>query len=165
MVNNQERLSVEVTLKCNYLVCRGRTPEWYNKSYGHICALYLTRIRGSFKHNTEGPESKVWVLLCLLKYGIFSDLTYQLSKNILSFHYNGLAINQFCTECRKVPFVNDVCWYNNCMTSHKYCKGEYTKKIWTQVWYINSRSSKMAKVMCTEIYIVKRNKFYIIILV
>ncbi|PNF44152.1 hypothetical protein B7P43_G00648 [Cryptotermes secundus] len=38
---------------------KGRTPEWYNKSYGHICALYLTRIRGSFKHNTEGPESKV----------------------------------------------------------------------------------------------------------
>ncbi|GFG38288.1 hypothetical protein Cfor_08928, partial [Coptotermes formosanus] len=38
---------------------KGRTPDWYNKSYGHICALYLTRIRGSFKHNTEGPESKV----------------------------------------------------------------------------------------------------------
>ncbi|XP_069677385.1 rho GTPase-activating protein 7 isoform X3 [Periplaneta americana] len=38
---------------------KGRTPEWYNKSYGHICALYLTRIRSSFKHNTEGPESKV----------------------------------------------------------------------------------------------------------
>ncbi|XP_067000581.1 rho GTPase-activating protein 7 [Anabrus simplex] len=38
---------------------KGRTPEWYNKSYGHICALYLTRIRASFKHNTDGPESKV----------------------------------------------------------------------------------------------------------
>nr|CAD7394720.1 unnamed protein product [Timema cristinae] len=38
---------------------KGRTPEWYNKSYGHICALYLTRIRTSFKHNADGPESKV----------------------------------------------------------------------------------------------------------
>ncbi|GLG97554.1 Rho GTPase-activating protein 68F [Gryllus bimaculatus] len=38
---------------------KGRTPEWYNKSYGHLCALYLTRIRASFKHNTDGPESKV----------------------------------------------------------------------------------------------------------
>lgn len=38
---------------------KGRTPEWYNKSYGHLCALYLTRIRTSFKHNTDGPESKV----------------------------------------------------------------------------------------------------------
>ncbi|XP_013139654.1 PREDICTED: rho GTPase-activating protein 7 isoform X3 [Papilio polytes] len=37
----------------------GRTPEWYNKCYGHICALYLARIRASFKHNTEGPESNV----------------------------------------------------------------------------------------------------------
>lgn len=38
---------------------KGRTPDWYNKSYGHICALYLSLIRGSFKHNTDGPESKV----------------------------------------------------------------------------------------------------------
>ncbi|XP_061729479.1 rho GTPase-activating protein 7 isoform X1 [Cydia pomonella] len=37
----------------------GRTTEWYNKCYGHICALYLARIRASFKHNTEGPESNV----------------------------------------------------------------------------------------------------------
>lgn len=38
---------------------KGRTPDWYNKSYGHICAVYLTRIRCSFKHNSDGPESKV----------------------------------------------------------------------------------------------------------
>ncbi|XP_039288057.1 rho GTPase-activating protein 7 isoform X1 [Nilaparvata lugens] len=38
---------------------KGRTPEWYNKSYGHICALHLARIRRSFKHTAEGPESKV----------------------------------------------------------------------------------------------------------
>ncbi|KAF9410295.1 hypothetical protein HW555_010574 [Spodoptera exigua] len=38
----------------------GRTPEWYNKCYGHICALYLARIRASFKHNTEGPESNIY---------------------------------------------------------------------------------------------------------
>ncbi|KAJ8891727.1 hypothetical protein PR048_004262 [Dryococelus australis] len=37
---------------------RGRTPEWYNKSYGHICGQYLTRIRTSFKHSADGPESK-----------------------------------------------------------------------------------------------------------
>ncbi|XP_075226717.1 rhoGTPase activating protein [Lycorma delicatula] len=38
---------------------KGRTPEWYNKSYGHICALHLAKIRSSFKHVAEGPESKV----------------------------------------------------------------------------------------------------------
>ncbi|XP_049846702.1 rho GTPase-activating protein 7 isoform X2 [Schistocerca gregaria] len=38
---------------------KGRTPDWYNKSYGHICAMYLTHIRCSFKHNSDGPESKV----------------------------------------------------------------------------------------------------------
>ncbi|KAK6620869.1 hypothetical protein RUM43_011167 [Polyplax serrata] len=38
---------------------KGRSPEWYNKSYGHICAMHLSRIRTSFKHNTDGPESKV----------------------------------------------------------------------------------------------------------
>ncbi|XP_025991296.2 stAR-related lipid transfer protein 13 isoform X2 [Solenopsis invicta] len=38
---------------------KGRTPEWYNKSYGHIAALHLSKIRNSFKHTTDGPESKV----------------------------------------------------------------------------------------------------------
>ncbi|XP_031782029.1 stAR-related lipid transfer protein 13 isoform X2 [Nasonia vitripennis] len=38
---------------------KGRTPEWYNKSYGHIAALHLSKIRSSFKHTTDGPESKV----------------------------------------------------------------------------------------------------------
>ncbi|XP_054747775.1 uncharacterized protein LOC129253431 isoform X3 [Anastrepha obliqua] len=38
---------------------KGRTPEWYNKSYGHICSHYLSKIRLAFKHVTEGPESKV----------------------------------------------------------------------------------------------------------
>ncbi|XP_012215214.1 stAR-related lipid transfer protein 13 [Linepithema humile] len=38
---------------------KGRTPEWYNKSYGHITALHLSKIRNSFKHTTDGPESKV----------------------------------------------------------------------------------------------------------
>lgn len=41
-------------------IFRGRTPEWYNKSYGHIAALHLSKIRNSFKHTTDGPESKVW---------------------------------------------------------------------------------------------------------
>lgn len=46
----------------NFLVFmyRGRTPEWYNKSYGHIAALHLSKIRSSFKHTTDGPESNVW---------------------------------------------------------------------------------------------------------
>ena len=44
-------------LNFNY---RGRTPEWYNKSYGHLAALHLSKIRSSFKHTTDGPESKVW---------------------------------------------------------------------------------------------------------
>ncbi|XP_014204664.1 rho GTPase-activating protein 7 [Copidosoma floridanum] len=38
---------------------KGRTPEWYNKSYGHIAALHLSKIRNSFKHTADGPESKV----------------------------------------------------------------------------------------------------------
>ncbi|XP_058811625.1 stAR-related lipid transfer protein 13 [Topomyia yanbarensis] len=38
---------------------KGRTPDWYNKNYGHICQQYLTRIKKFFEHYTEGPESKV----------------------------------------------------------------------------------------------------------
>ncbi|XP_071534393.1 uncharacterized protein [Panulirus ornatus] len=38
---------------------RGRTPEWYNKVYGHSTAIHLTRIRESFQHHAVGPESKV----------------------------------------------------------------------------------------------------------
>ncbi|KAK0096350.1 hypothetical protein PV326_005698 [Microctonus aethiopoides] len=38
---------------------KGRTPEWYNKSYGHITAMHISKIRNSFKHTTDGPESKV----------------------------------------------------------------------------------------------------------
>ncbi|XP_022254400.1 stAR-related lipid transfer protein 13-like, partial [Limulus polyphemus] len=38
---------------------RGRSPEWYNKAFGHICALQLICLRDSFKHGTEGPETKV----------------------------------------------------------------------------------------------------------
>ncbi|XP_037788845.1 rho GTPase-activating protein 7-like isoform X2 [Penaeus monodon] len=38
---------------------RGRTPEWYNKVYGHVTASHLSRIRQSFEHHAVGPESKV----------------------------------------------------------------------------------------------------------
>ncbi|KAH6935936.1 hypothetical protein HPB50_011642 [Hyalomma asiaticum] len=38
---------------------RGRTPDWYNKVYGHLCALLLVRLRDSFVQRTEGPETKV----------------------------------------------------------------------------------------------------------
>ncbi|XP_047478127.1 stAR-related lipid transfer protein 13-like isoform X2 [Penaeus chinensis] len=38
---------------------RGRTPEWYNKVYGHVTTSHLSRIRQSFEHHAVGPESKV----------------------------------------------------------------------------------------------------------
>ncbi|XP_055906378.1 serine-rich adhesin for platelets [Eupeodes corollae] len=38
---------------------KGKTPEWYNKSYGHICSHYLSKIKLAFRHISEGPESKV----------------------------------------------------------------------------------------------------------
>ncbi|XP_033232925.1 uncharacterized protein cv-c isoform X2 [Drosophila pseudoobscura] len=38
---------------------KGKTPEWYNKNYGHICSHYLSRIRLAFKQVADGPESKV----------------------------------------------------------------------------------------------------------
>ncbi|KAK8404915.1 hypothetical protein O3P69_001488 [Scylla paramamosain] len=38
---------------------RGRTPEWYNKIYGHVTATHLKHIRQSFQHHASGPESKV----------------------------------------------------------------------------------------------------------
>lgn len=38
---------------------RGRTPEWYNKAYGQLCALKINRLKNSFTHGTDGPETKV----------------------------------------------------------------------------------------------------------
>ncbi|XP_043929157.1 stAR-related lipid transfer protein 13 isoform X2 [Protopterus annectens] len=39
---------------------RGRTPEWYNKTFGHLCAAEATRIKNSFQPLTsEGPETKI----------------------------------------------------------------------------------------------------------
>ncbi|KAJ8280133.1 hypothetical protein GJAV_G00050910 [Gymnothorax javanicus] len=45
-------------------ICRvdlkGRTPEWYNKAFGHLCAAEAARIRNSFQPLTsEGPETKI----------------------------------------------------------------------------------------------------------
>ncbi|XP_030632143.1 stAR-related lipid transfer protein 13 isoform X3 [Chanos chanos] len=45
-------------------ICRvdlkGRTPEWYNKAFGHLCAAEAARIRNSFQPITaEGPETKI----------------------------------------------------------------------------------------------------------
>uniref|UniRef100_A0A8D0CKA9 StAR-related lipid transfer protein 13 n=1 Tax=Scleropages formosus TaxID=113540 RepID=A0A8D0CKA9_SCLFO len=45
-------------------ICRidlkGRTPEWYNKAFGHLCAAEAARIRNSFRPLTaEGPETKI----------------------------------------------------------------------------------------------------------
>uniref|UniRef100_A0A674DCG3 StAR-related lipid transfer protein 13 n=1 Tax=Salmo trutta TaxID=8032 RepID=A0A674DCG3_SALTR len=66
-----------VVLESNYLlepcgsgksrlthICRvdfkGRSPEWYNKVFGHLCAAEAARIRNSFQPiSTEGPETKI----------------------------------------------------------------------------------------------------------
>uniref|UniRef100_A0AAY4EYZ9 StAR-related lipid transfer protein 13 n=1 Tax=Denticeps clupeoides TaxID=299321 RepID=A0AAY4EYZ9_9TELE len=38
----------------------GRTPEWYNKAFGHLCAAEAVSIRNSFQPiSTEGPETKI----------------------------------------------------------------------------------------------------------
>ncbi|XP_035382769.1 stAR-related lipid transfer protein 8 isoform X2 [Electrophorus electricus] len=39
---------------------RGRSPEWYNKVFGHLCAAEVARIRGSFPVlSARGPETKL----------------------------------------------------------------------------------------------------------
>ncbi|NXT27159.1 STA13 protein, partial [Syrrhaptes paradoxus] len=39
---------------------RGRSPEWYNKVFGHLCAMELVRIRESFPTlSPSGPETKI----------------------------------------------------------------------------------------------------------
>ncbi|XP_046891329.1 stAR-related lipid transfer protein 13 isoform X2 [Hypomesus transpacificus] len=45
-------------------ICRvdlkGRTPEWYNKVFGHLCAAEAARIRNSFQPLTaHGPETTI----------------------------------------------------------------------------------------------------------
>ncbi|XP_028321459.1 stAR-related lipid transfer protein 13 isoform X5 [Gouania willdenowi] len=45
-------------------ICRvdlkGRTPDWYNKAFGHLCATEAARIRNSFQPLiTDGPETKI----------------------------------------------------------------------------------------------------------
>ena len=38
---------------------RGKTPEWYNKTYGHISSHNLLKIRNAFKSVADAPEGKV----------------------------------------------------------------------------------------------------------
>ncbi|GFS48449.1 stAR-related lipid transfer protein 13 [Nephila pilipes] len=39
---------------------RGRSPEWFNRAYGHICTLLLVKLRNSFSRSrADGPETKV----------------------------------------------------------------------------------------------------------
>ncbi|XP_029373384.1 stAR-related lipid transfer protein 13 isoform X2 [Echeneis naucrates] len=45
-------------------ICRvdlkGRTPDWYSKAFGHLCAAEAARIRNSFQPLiTDGPETKI----------------------------------------------------------------------------------------------------------
>uniref|UniRef100_A0A673J5G1 StAR-related lipid transfer protein 13-like n=1 Tax=Sinocyclocheilus rhinocerous TaxID=307959 RepID=A0A673J5G1_9TELE len=69
--------STAIVMESNYLlepcgsgksrlthICRvdlkGRTPDWYNKAFGHLCATEAARIRNSFQPiHTEGPETKI----------------------------------------------------------------------------------------------------------
>ncbi|CAH0562379.1 unnamed protein product [Brassicogethes aeneus] len=37
----------------------GRSPEWYQKNYGHLCAFFIGNLQNSFSQNAIGPESKV----------------------------------------------------------------------------------------------------------
>lgn len=47
----------------HFFPCRGHSPEWYSKGFGHLCAAELARIRNSFQPLiAEGPETKIWVL-------------------------------------------------------------------------------------------------------
>ncbi|XP_054851987.1 stAR-related lipid transfer protein 8 isoform X2 [Eublepharis macularius] len=39
---------------------RGRSPDWYSRVFGHLCAMELVRIRNSFPvFNSCGPETKI----------------------------------------------------------------------------------------------------------
>uniref|UniRef100_A0A8C6NT53 StAR-related lipid transfer protein 13 n=1 Tax=Nothobranchius furzeri TaxID=105023 RepID=A0A8C6NT53_NOTFU len=38
---------------------RGRSPEWYNKIFGHLCVNEVQRIRSSFLPLDQSPEAKV----------------------------------------------------------------------------------------------------------
>lgn len=39
---------------------RGRSPDWYNKVFGHLCAMEVVRIRNSFPPlSAGGPETKL----------------------------------------------------------------------------------------------------------
>uniref|UniRef100_A0A3B5LQI6 START domain-containing protein n=1 Tax=Xiphophorus couchianus TaxID=32473 RepID=A0A3B5LQI6_9TELE len=37
---------------------RGRSPEWYNKAFGHLCVNEAQRIRSSFLPGDQSPEAK-----------------------------------------------------------------------------------------------------------
>lgn len=39
---------------------RGRSPDWYNKIFGHLCAMELAKIRNSFPTlQAADPETKL----------------------------------------------------------------------------------------------------------
>lgn len=47
----------------DFFPCRGHSPEWYSKCFGHLCASEVARIRNSFQPLiAEGPETKIWVV-------------------------------------------------------------------------------------------------------
>ncbi|XP_057177343.1 stAR-related lipid transfer protein 13 isoform X2 [Triplophysa rosa] len=48
-----------LTHKCR-VDLKGKSPEWYNKAFGHICATEAVHIRNSFQTvDPEGPETKI----------------------------------------------------------------------------------------------------------
>ena len=56
---SMEKYFCDNKIQSNPSSYRGRTPEWYNKIYGHVTATHLKHIRQSFQHHASGPESKV----------------------------------------------------------------------------------------------------------
>ncbi|XP_049824242.1 stAR-related lipid transfer protein 13 [Aethina tumida] len=37
----------------------GRSPDWYQNNYGHLCAFFISNLMNSFSQHASGPESKV----------------------------------------------------------------------------------------------------------
>lgn len=54
-----QRKNPQLMPSCFYLL-RGRSPDWYNKVFGHLCAMEVAKIRDSFPTlQAAGPETKL----------------------------------------------------------------------------------------------------------
>lgn len=70
--------------------CRGHMPEWYTKSFGHLCAAEVVKIRDSFcNQNTETKDTKSrWSL----KQSTMSTIWAFVSRTLASPCKNGFCI-------------------------------------------------------------------------